>query len=77
MANEIDLSLIVTLNGKNAVSVQSADEAVSVAAKFRDEYDYGFGMGSTKYYNLKVGRILRGTKQIGRVHYNGRLEMGS
>ena len=75
MVNEIEKSLIVTLNGKNAVSVQSVDEAVVVAAKFRDEYDYGFGMGATKYYNLKVGRILQGVKQIGRVHYNGRVEL--
>ena len=67
--------MIVTLNGKNAVSVNSLDEAVRIAAKFRDEYDYGFGMGATKYYNLKVGRVLQGSNQIARIHYNGRVEV--
>lgn len=67
--------MIVTLSGKNAQAVSSIDEAVSVCEGFRDGYDSGFGMGSTKYYNLRVGRVFAGTKQIARVHYNGRVEM--
>ncbi len=75
MKNEIQSAMLVTLNGKNAVGVDSVEQAASVAGKFRDGYDYGFGIGATKYYNLRVGRIFAGAKQIGRVHYNGRVEM--
>jgi hypothetical protein len=67
--------LIVTLNGKQAVAVDSIDHAVKVAADFRDHSDYGFGIGSTEYYRVKAGRLFSGTQQIGRVHYNGRVEM--
>lgn len=74
-SSTIQSAMLVTLNGKNAVGVDSLEQAVAEVAKFRNRYDYGFGMGSTKYYNLNVGRIFAGSKRIGRVHYNGRVEM--
>jgi hypothetical protein len=72
---EIQQTLIVTLKGKEAVAIDKIDDAVSVCAKFRDEYDYSFGMGANDYYRFKAGRVLSGKKQIAQIHFNGRIEL--
>jgi hypothetical protein len=75
MATTIQGAMIVTLKGKQAVGVESIEDAIKACANFRDTSDYGFGIGAEKYYSARAGRIFVGTKQIGRVHYNGRVEM--
>ena len=67
--------MIVTLNGKNAIEVNSLEQAVKVAGEYRDTADYGFSIGATQYYRVHAGRVYDGATKIAQIHYNGRVEM--
>lgn len=69
-----DPRMFVTLKGHDAREVRSIEEAVKVCAWFRDNADDGFGIGASKYYGWKVGRVSLGDRFIAQIHYNGRVE---
>ena len=67
--------LIVTTGPKTAWGLAQVEDAVNVCAWVRDHSDYGMMIGAEEYYGRKVGRLYQGSKLIGQVHYNGRIEL--